>query len=214
MLQEGSVGNISREPQKSFIQAESLFCVPSLRRGFRVWSESSVWTFPRHGCVDSLERVGRLDGEITAKDRVGVEERFHAIGLAAGALRTESLLGVLHVGGCVRGLDGGDDAHCVDAFLVVGMDDLGVLDAEAVSGLALGEVVVVPVSSALLLEGRLEGVDGVAVGEIADGVDVDLEAFAGPGLCDLGEGGGVDEEGAGGPGVVGVGLEHGASPAS
>lgn len=190
MLQEGSVGNISRESQKSFIQAESFFCVPSLGRVFRVWSESGVWIFPRHGCVNSLERVGWLDGEITAKHRVGVEERFHAIGLAAGALRAESLLGVLHVGGCVRGLDGGDDAHCVDAFLVVGMDDLGVLDAEAVSGLALGEVVVVVVlvSSALLLEGCLEGVDGVAVGEIADGVDVDLEAFAGPGLCDLGEG--------------------------
>lgn len=218
MLQEGSIGNISRESQKSFIQAESLFCVPSLRRVFRVWPKSRLWILPRHGRVDSVKGIRWLDGEIAAKHRIDVEERLHAIGFAAGALGAESLLGVLHVGGCVRGLDGRDDAQCADAFLVVWVDDLGVFDAEAVvSGLAFGEESVVVVTffvEALLLEGCLEGVDGVAVGEVADGVDVDLEAFAGPGFGDLGEGGGVDEEGAGCPGMVGIWIEHGRAPAS
>lgn len=216
MLQEGSIGNVSRESQKRFIQAESLFRVPPLRRIFWVWSKSRLWILPRHGRVDSVEGIRWLDGEIAAKHRIDVDERPHAIGFAAGALSTESLFGVLHVGGCVRGLDGGDDAQFADAFLVVWVDDLGVFDAEAVvAGLAFGEESVVIVeSSALLLEGCLEGVEGVAVGEVADGVDVDLEAFAGPGSGDLGEGGGVDEERAGCPWVVAVRVQHGTSPAS
>lgn len=105
-------------------------------------------------------------------------------------------------------LDGRDDADGVYARLVVWVDDLCVFNAETVVALAGGQVGVGGGLGTLLLEGGDEGVYGVAVGEVADGVDVDLVAGCGPGFGYLCEGGGVDEEGAGCPGVVGVRGEH------
>lgn len=167
-----------------------------------------------HGGVHALERVRGLDGEVAAEDGAGGEDGLHAVGLGGEAVGAEAVDGVLHVRGRVRGLDRGQDADGVEALLVVRVDDLGVLDAEAVLGLAGREVGGGRGRGAFLSEGGLEGVDGVAVGEVADGVDVDLEAVGGPGFGDAREVCRVDKEGAGRPGVVGVGVEHGASPAS
>lgn len=112
------------------------------------------------------------------------------------------------------GLDRGQEAEGEEAGLVGGVDDLRVLDAEAAAGVLAG------------LEGRgvccrwaadrekggFEGVDGEAVGEVADRVDVDLVAFVGPGGGESREGRGVYEERAGRVGAVGVGRDHGAAP--
>lgn len=75
------------------------------------------------------------------------------------------------------GLDGGYDTEGVQAGLVVRVHDLGVFYAEAVSALAVGEVGVRGGIGTLLLEGGDEGVHGVAVGEVAYRVDVDLVAL-------------------------------------
>lgn len=85
-------------------------------------------------------------------------------------------------------------------------------NAEAVScTLARGKVCRVRTEA---LQGGGKRRNGIAVGQISDGVDVHLVACSGPLGGDCCEGGGVDEEGAGGIRVVGIGVEHGAAPAT
>lgn len=97
----------------------------------------------------------------------------------------------------MSGLDGRDYAKGVKTCLVSAIDDLSVLDAVAVVVLlALLDVCGSSAGSAACMQGRVEGVDCPAVGEIADGVDVDLVAGGVPGSGKGGEGAGVDQGGA------------------
>lgn len=87
------------------------------------------------------------------------------------------------------------------------MNDLRMFDLEVVGRVLVGgEVWWVWVE---VFESSGEGGDCVVVGEVVDGVDVDLVVGGGllGGYC--GEGGGVDKECVRGWGVIGVGFKYG-----
>jgi hypothetical protein len=69
----------------------------------------------------------------------------------------------------------------VESLLVVRVNYLGVLDAKTVLGLAFRQVSAV----ALLLQGRFQCINGVAVGKVSNGMDVHLEASACPRLGEI-----------------------------
>lgn len=74
--------------------------------------------------------------------------------------------------------------------LVVGVDDLGVLDTESSARLTCRETL----AGAHRVEGGGHGVYGVSICQIANGVDIDLEAYRRPVFGDLGQLGTIDEE--------------------
>ena len=97
------------------------------------------------------------------------------------------------------------------SLLVVGVDDLGVFDAEAAVRLTCREGVGVGTGG---VQSGGESGNGESIRVVPDGVDVDLVAFRGPRCGEVGEGGGIDEEGAPGGRAVGVWFYEGAAVAA
>lgn len=205
-LHERRPGRRRREALERLAQRQRLFSIPPLLAA--VGALACRWIPPRHGRVHAPERIRRLHRKIAAEHRAQVEDGAHAIRARRGATRAEPVLGVAHVRGGVRGLDGGREADAAQAGLVQRVDDLGVLDPVPLAPLLgpEGGRGVVLVRGRRGEQGGGEGGDGVAVREVADGVDVDLKAGRGPGRGKGGEGRGVDEEGARGVWCVGVGV--------
>ena len=90
----------------------------------------------------------------------------------------------------MAGLHGRDDAEFGESGNIVGVDDLGVLDTEAMFG------------DRRLLEGLLEFIQGGAIRAVADGVHVDLETGLERLRRDLVDAAGRDDDQAGISGVI------------
>src|SRR5690606_22251218 len=112
------------------------------------------------------------------------------------AALAEAVAGPIHIAGLVRGLHRRDHAELREARDVVGVEDLRVLDAEAVDG------------GGVLVERGLVRIEHEAVAAVADGVRVHLEAGGQRAAGDVLDVRGRRDEQAAGAGVVGVRLEQ------
>src|SRR5690606_20171003 len=141
-LEETSVRRGTCETPQRVIETKDLVDEETVvGSGATVRAEACMRAPACDGGVDALEGIRGLDWEVGSEDRVGREEGAHAVGGGTEAVGAEARFGVLEVGGGVGGLDGGDDTETEDARLVVGVDNLGVLYAEAMCGLAPSETI-------------------------------------------------------------------------
>lgn len=211
-VEKRSVRCGTSKPPHGLIKGESLIRMPPFVRAVETLSRGG--RLARDSGIDPLKGVRRLDGKITAEDGSNVPKRLHAICLDIGSEGAKALKGEAHVVCRMGRLNGRDEANLVHANLVGRMDNLGMLDAEAVLSLAdtkgLG---IVTCFGAYGLETGGECVDDFAIRKIANGMNVDLITGESPGSREVGHGGSVDEKGTCLIGMIRVGLQQGGTPA-
>ena len=98
----------------------------------------------------------------------------------------------------MRGLNGRNDTDLEHSFLVVWVYYLGVLYPKPTFSLTFA----MRGSRAHCIKGRTHGVNCKTIGQVADGMDVDLVASFGPLNCEFCQRRGIDKEGAAGGWMV------------